>query len=39
MDLEKLADLSIFDLDGNPVRVGEVWKEQTAVVAFIRHFD
>ena len=39
MDLEKLADIEILDAQGNPARVGDLWKDQAAVVAFIRHFD
>ena len=39
MDLEKLANTEIFNPDGKPARVGDVWKDQMAVVAFIRHFD
>ena len=33
-----LADARVFTPAGESVRVGDVWREQTAVIALIRHF-
>ncbi len=35
---ERLAEVSVLDPDGQPVRLGDLWREQTVVLAFIRHF-
>jgi hypothetical protein len=34
----KLRNIEVLDLAGEPVKLGEAWKERTAVLAFIRHF-
>jgi len=33
-----LSDVEVLDLDGEPVRLGSVWQEQTTVLVFIRHY-
>ncbi len=38
MDLDRLADLKILDLDAREVRFGDLWKDRTAVIVFVRHF-
>jgi len=35
---DDLADLSILDEDGGAFRLGDAWRERTAVLAFVRHF-
>jgi len=35
---KRLADVSVLDPDGPSVRLGDLWREQTVVLAFIRHF-
>jgi hypothetical protein len=35
---ERLADVSVLDPEGRSVRLGTLWREQTIVLAFIRHF-
>ena len=35
---EKLAGIEVLDPEGNPVRLGHAWRDQTAVLVFIRHF-
>ena len=37
-DIGKLAETEIFDLDENTVRVGELWRDGTIVLVFVRHF-
>ena len=37
-DAGVLAELSVLDLEGNEVRMGELWREQPAVLAFLRHY-
>lgn len=34
----ELADSMVQDLDGNHVRLGDFWKDQPVVLAFVRHF-
>lgn len=38
LDLSKLADVTVLDTDGATVRLGEAWRERTAVLVFVRHF-
>ena len=33
-----LSDVTVLDLEGRPVRVGDLWKERRAVLVFVRHF-
>ena len=35
---KRLADISVLDPNGQSVRLGDLWREQTVVLAFIRHF-
>jgi len=36
--VEKLSDVELGDWQGAPVRLGDLWKERTVVLVFIRHF-
>ncbi len=38
MTPRELADLTVLDLRSEPVRLGSLWAERPAVVAWIRHF-
>lgn len=38
IDLDKLSGIEILDQEGAPIRVGELWKEKTTVLVFVRHF-
>ncbi len=33
-----LAPIVLPDTDGRPVRLGSLWQERPAVVAFLRHY-
>lgn len=33
-----LAQLTVLDLSGTPVRVGSLWADQTRVLVWLRHF-
>lgn len=33
-----LEDLTALDLDGTPVRLGDLWKKKPVVFVFLRHF-
>ena len=35
---KNLQNISVLDPDGHAVRLGDLWAEQTIVLAFIRHF-
>jgi len=37
-DVAALADAVVIDPDENPVRLGDLWAEQTQVILFLRHF-
>lgn len=34
----KLANITLPDVDGRPVRLGSLWNEWPAVVVFLRHY-
>jgi hypothetical protein len=34
----QFAALELQDLDGRPVRLGDLWKEKPAAIVFVRHF-
>ncbi len=36
--VEKLRDARVLDLEGNEVRLGDLWAEQTVVLVFLRHY-
>lgn len=35
---DDLAKLAVLDERGNPVELGSLWRDKTAVLAFVRHF-
>jgi hypothetical protein len=35
---KSLENVTVLDPDGKPVRLGDLWRERTVVLAFIRHF-
>jgi len=35
---EKLAGIVLPDPEGQPVRLGSLWADQPAVIAFLRHY-
>jgi len=35
---DRLADIQVQDIQGAPFRLGDAWRERTAVLLFIRHF-
>jgi hypothetical protein len=37
-DASELADLTVQDVDGNDVRLGDLWREQPAVLVWLRHY-
>ena len=36
--MSKLEEISILDEQGRPIRLGELWRDRTAVLVFVRHF-
>ncbi len=34
----QLAEITLPDADGNPVRLGSLWATRPAVVVFLRHY-
>ncbi|HUJ60812.1 MAG TPA: hypothetical protein VLX92_20055 [Kofleriaceae bacterium] len=38
MRSDALATLNVLDSQGREVALGSLWRERTAVVAFVRHF-
>ena len=34
----ELSDATVLDLEGRPFRLGTLWSDRPAVVAFVRHF-
>lgn len=37
-DASELADLHVQDVEGNDVRLGDLWREQPAVLVWLRHY-
>jgi hypothetical protein len=35
---DELGELRLKDLDGNDVRLGDVWSERPAVLVWLRHY-
>jgi hypothetical protein len=35
---KELTESIVKDLDGRPVRVGDLWKDRPAMLLFVRHF-
>lgn len=35
---KNLSRVEVLDLDGQPLRLGTVWQDQTTVLVFIRHY-
>lgn len=38
MDVRALGDLTLLDADGNPHRIGDLWRDRPVVLVFLRHF-
>lgn len=38
MRADDLAPLTVLDAAGEPVRLGTLWRDKTAVLVFLRHF-
>lgn len=36
--MHPLTDVTVLDLEGRPVRLGDLWKDRRAVLVFVRHF-
>lgn len=36
--MRELADSIVKDLEGRDVRLGDFWRDQPAVLVFVRHF-
>lgn len=34
----RLADIEVYDPEGNPGKLGDLWRDRTVVLAFVRHF-
>ena len=35
---QRLSDIDVLDLQGQPVRMGSLWADRPVVLVFIRHF-
>ena len=33
-----LAPISVLDVNGDEVRLGDLWRDRSAVLVFVRHF-
>lgn len=33
-----LSNIQVLDLEGQPVRIGALWQDQTTILVFIRHY-
>jgi hypothetical protein len=33
-----LGNVEVLDVEGNPHRLGDLWKERPALLLFVRHF-
>ncbi|KAK6179391.1 hypothetical protein SNE40_011763 [Patella caerulea] len=38
VDLAKVADMSVYDENGNKIRFGDIYKKQKTIIVFTRHF-
>jgi hypothetical protein len=38
LNLAELSAITLVDADEKPQALGELWRDQTVVLAFIRHF-
>lgn len=38
LSLADLAAATVLDERGSPVRLGDLWKDRTTVLVFVRHF-
>ncbi len=36
--VDRLRDAVVLDLDGNEVRLGDLWAERAVVLVFVRHY-
>jgi len=36
--VDKLANITLPDHDGEPVRLGDLWADQPAVLVWLRHY-
>lgn len=36
--IDALSDAWVRDLDGNAVRLGTLWEDQTVLLVFVRHY-
>jgi hypothetical protein len=36
--IQRLATISVQDVHGQPVPLGSLWRDRTAVLVFVRHF-
>lgn len=37
-DAKDLASVTVKDVEGNDVRLGDLWRERPAVLVFVRHY-
>jgi hypothetical protein len=38
MDANELAEVSVKDVEGRDVRLGDLWRDKPAVLVFLRHY-
>ena len=38
MDANELAQVSVKDVEGRDVRLGDLWRDKPAVLVFLRHY-
>lgn len=38
MHTDAIADLTLPDADGTPVRLGDTWRDRPVVLVWLRHF-
>jgi hypothetical protein len=37
-DTGAIADVELLDVEGNPVRLGELWEDQPVLLVWLRHY-
>jgi hypothetical protein len=35
---DRLCEVNVLDLEGRPVRLGDLWEQRTVVLVFVRHY-
>jgi hypothetical protein len=36
--MQRLSDVTVLDVEGRPLRLGDVWRDRAAVAVWLRHY-